>query len=322
MQGMQLSAKYIEPLTWVTMTAVRAVSFMLILSVSVAAAPNPAFSSGLVVLYPEVRQPYAKIYEDIISGIEETYQSTTNAIAVTPGQSMDYYRTSVEQFDPDTIIALGQPSLKLIEEMNIDVPLVAGAITHTDAKVHGISMVPDVRVIIDKLLLLDSNVQIVHLVINANNRKKRLQDANAYATSKGINLVVHDVSTVQAAASEYRSILGEIENGDAIWLMRDKALNDSALLSQVLETAWKKKVIVFSSNPTHVKRGALFAIYPNNQKLGLSLGLLAAQSETGDDKPAAMTPLRDVYAIVNGRTSRHLGISLSGKVRSEIDIIL
>jgi ABC transporter substrate binding protein len=318
---MSSHASRYKPLTWIGMKAVRAIRFAVVFAVTVTVVPSTALSSGLVVLYPEVRKPYTKIYEDIIAGIDEANHSDTNTIAITPDNSMDYYRNNVTRFEPDAIIALGKNSLSLFHEMNLDIPLVAGAITRSEDDITGISMVPDTRVIIDKLLLLYGGVRNIHLVTNPRNRVDQIKIATDYAASKSVHLIVHEVTTIQAAAGEYKELLSNIEKHDAIWLMRDKAINDSSLLSQVLETAWKKRVAVFSTNPTHVKRGALFAIYPNNKKLGKSLARLADKQRVEKIAPSSLIPLQDVYTVVNGRTSRHLGISVAGDVRAEIDSI-
>ena len=310
-----------KPSAWIAMKALKAIHFGLVFAVTVTVVPSTALSSGLVVLYPEVRKPYTKIYQDIIAGIDEENPSNTNTIAITPDQSVAYYKTNLAQYDPDAIIALGQNSLSIFDQMDLDIPLVVGAITRSTTDVTGISMVPDTRVIIDKLLMLYSNVRNIHVVTDPKNRADQLKTAANYAASKNVNLIVHEVSTIQAAAGEYKKLLALVKQDDAIWLMRDKAINDSSLLSQVLETAWKKRVAVFSTNPTHVKRGALFAIYPNNKKLGKSLARLADKHRVKHITPASLSPLQDVYTVVNGRTSRHLGISMGGDVRAEIDSI-
>ena len=94
--------------------------------------------------------------------------------------------------------------------------------------------------------------------------------------------------------------------------MRGGSLNDPSILMLVLEAAWKKKIIVFSSNPSHVKRGALFSLYPDNRKMGGTLAEIAQQHELKLISPSAgLAPLKSVHLIVNKRTSKHLGIMLN-----------
>ncbi len=308
-------------LPWIAIKTLKIVIFSVVFSLTVTAVPSPALSSGIVILYPEVRKPYSKIYEDIIEGITEQNQNDTNSMAIDPNQPFEYYRGSLTKLAPDTIIALGQKNISLARELKPDVPIVAGGIIKSTENVAGISMIPDTGAIIDKLILLYGEVRNLHIVTNAKKRKHRLEIVGNYANDKGINLIVHDVETVQAAANEYKALLADIKQHDAIWLMKGKAISDSALLSKILETAWKKRVAVFSSNPTHVKRGALFAIYPNNKKLGASLAILATKTNTGSTPSTTLAPLTDFYTVLNSRTSRHLGISIAGNIRAEIDSV-
>ena len=78
---------------------------------------------------------------------------------------------------------------------------------------------------------------------------------------------------------------------------------------------------MFSSNPLHVKRGMLFAVYPDNRGMGASLGRLANETLSGE-KLSGMMPLKDVLIAVNERTSRHLAIELTNEMKSNIDLLL
>lgn len=285
-------------------------------------APEVSFASGLVILYPEVRQPYARVYADIIAGINETYPNTATAIVVSTEEPSANVQKSVLSLQPDVLITLGERNTRMAEKIAPKIPILVGAVTKLDINRPGISMIPDGRLVLDKLLLLVPGSHTVHVVTNAANKSLQMALAKEYAASKDISLVVHSASTVQAAAIEYKNLLDHIGNGEAIWLMQDKALNDPTLLSLILETAWRKRIAVFSSNPTHVKRGALFAIYPNNKMLGRSLGELAVQHEMNREIPQNIMPLRDLNTVVNGRTSRHLGVTISRDMLSQFDNIL
>lgn len=286
------------------------------------AASGLAQGSGLVVLYPEIRQPYARLYEDILSGIRETYRQSVHRVTVDKSASVASLQERIVRLSPDVMIALGQRSLGFADEISPRVPIIAGALNATAFDGPGISMTPDGHLVIDKLMLFIKKPQTIYVVTDFDKRKQQLARAQDYATTKGFSFNTHHARNIQEAANEYRRILNKINQGDAIWLMRDKSLHDPAILSQVLETAWKRRVAVFSSNPSDVKRGALFAIYPDNVGLGKTLGLLAMRRAAGEKVSKAITPLRDLHTVVNGRTSRHLGVILSGEVRAQIDSVL
>lgn len=47
------------------------------------------------------------------------------------------------------------------------------------------------------------------------------------------------------------------------------------ILPTVIEQSWQRKLAVFSGSLQHVRRGVLFALYPDNRQLGRRLADLA-----------------------------------------------
>lgn len=284
--------------------------------------PVRAIPAELLVFYPDVRKPYTKIYQDIINGIRSANPNNTVAIPIKAEQNQEHYISAVKNNKPDSIVALGSGALEIALQIAPDVPIVAGAIPKPISTTRGVSMIVDPAIVINKLLLLDNNINHIHVVTDSTNKQEQLRAAIDHARSVNISFTVHEAKTIRDAASEYRSLLKNLGNHDAIWLLRDKALNDTSLLSLILETAWDRKIKVFSSNPTHVKRGALFSIYPNNIALGASLARLA--NDTGNDTNATfeLMLLKDIYLAGNGRTLRHLGLTQANDTHQVLDNIL
>ncbi len=114
-------------------------------------------------------------------------------------------------------------------------------------------------------------------------------------------------------------------------------------MSQILEQAWEKNLVVFSGNPSHIRRGLLFSMYPDNTRLGQALGQLAQEiqvrhEQTGSSLEAEnpdtgipaeslaphkqhihILPLEHLHTGINLRTAEHLGIEISRE--QEFDII-
>jgi len=89
----------------------------------------------------------------------------------------------------------------------------------------------------------------------------------------------------------------------------------------VLKESWNRNVPVFSSSFLHVKKGALFALYPNNIELGRSLANAALASVSGDSRWRGIFPLRDVHTAVNLRTASHIGLNLGYQQQRNFDFI-
>jgi len=270
--------------------------------------PCNALSSGLLIVYPKVKAPYNKIYEDIIRGINENYPGISQELQLPANSESSVLAEHIKRYQPDVLVTLGKRSLKKARQLESAIPIVAGAITKTEDVVSGVSMSPDSEVILSHLLGIAPFVKRVYVVASLE-RRAQLEGAEAYLSERGKILHVEQAESVQEAADKYLKIIHQASAEDAIWLMRGANLNDPSILMLVLEAAWKKRIVVFSSNPSHVKRGALFSLYPDNEKMGRTLAKMAQQHELElIPANAGLTPLRSVHLIVNKRTSKHLGI--------------
>lgn len=296
----------------------RTISFFISLLLTLSL-PAQAMSAGLMVLYPEVREPYSKVYQDIIDGVKTTYNGSVMATPLKDRQSEDAYRAAVNSSKPDMIIALGQNALNLASRIAPGVPTVMGATSATNLKVAGVSMIPDPAVVITKLHQLDSELSTIHVVTNPADKQKLLQAALNHANSLNIKFIVHEVTSIKDAASVYRDLLLRLGRHDSIWLMQDQALNDISLLSLILERAWERKIIVFSSNPADVKRGALFSVYPNNVALGARLAEITTTYDFSKESNHDIEFLREILIAGNERTLRHLGLTTANEAHRVFD---
>lgn len=270
--------------------------------------PCNALSSGLLIVYPKVKAPYNKIYEDIVKGINENYPGLIQELQLSGNDESNVLAEQIKQHKPSVVMTLGKRSLKKVRQLAPPIPIVAGAITKTEEAVSGVSMSLDAEVILSHLLEMAPSVKRVYAVSDLQSQVQ-LEGAEAYLSERGKVLQIERVGSVQETADKYLKIIHQASAEDAIWLMRGTSLNDPSILMLVLEAAWKKKIIVFSSNPSHVKRGALFSLYPDNEKMGRALAKIAQQHEQElIPLNAGLTPLRSVHLIVNKRTSKHLGI--------------
>lgn len=65
---------------------------------------------------------------------------------------------------------------------------------------------------------------------------------------------------------------------DALWLPLDPVtVNEQVILPRLLERSWEQNQVLFSSKPSHAKRGALFSMFPNHFELGKQLAIMVAR---------------------------------------------
>jgi ABC-type uncharacterized transport system substrate-binding protein len=272
----------------------------------------------LLVMYPEVRAPFSKIFYDISTGAEEGFVGDASSVAIKEGEEVGSLLTRKK---PDVVLALGKRSLSSLKASDNNVLVILGAVSGGQYEYPGISMVPDPVVILDKLILLSPSVKQVHVVKKSRGIDVQLEGASEYLTEHGKKLIVHESEDIREAANIYAKLIEGASAGDSIWILQDGSYVNSAIFSLLLDAAWSKNLVVFSSNPLHVKRGALFAVYPNNRDMGESLGKLANQVLSNEAKPG-LQPLRDVLVAVNERTGNHLGLALTTEVKNNIDLLL
>lgn len=274
----------------------------------------------LVIIYPEVREPFARIFEEVVRGAEEGYQQEVRRVSMADNQSPVDFVHVLDQSSP--VLVLGNRLARQVTEHNADRRLIVGAVNSEYNNVFGITLVPDAAVVAAKLPLLVPDVRTVHIVTNPDNNLLDFDHVTTVLQQQGIELSIHRAKDVRVAAGVYRDLMPTLSEQDAVWILPKGSFVNNAVLAILLHESWEKYFVVFSSNPIHVKRGALFSIYPNNYKMGLSLGRMAWDIAQGNSPQRQMQALEDVFITVNERTSNHLGINLSDDIRSHIDLIL
>ena len=274
----------------------------------------------LVIIYPEVREPFARVFEEVVRGAEEGYQKQVRRVSMTDNQSPVDFVHVLDDSSP--VLVLGNRLARQVTEHNADRQLIVGAVNSQFDDVFGITLIPDSGIVARKLPLLVPDVKTVHIVTNPAKNNFDLKRASDVLAKQGMVLSVHRAEDVREAAGVYRDLMKTLDKDDAVWILPRGSFVNNAVLAILLQESWEKYFVVFSSNPVHVKRGALFSIYPNNYKMGVSLGRMAMNVAQGNLLEARMQALEDVFVTINERTSKHLGINLTETMRAEIDLIL
>jgi len=275
----------------------------------------------IVVVYPKVREPFAALYRDYLVGISETVPGKITEYAIN-GESQASLAKAVDLSPPDVFMAIGNKSVKIADQVRGGKPLVAVVANRQYESVlsGGILLKPSADVYMANLLDIYDKIHKIYVVYSPEYDQDLVNDAKTIAERRGIVFTAVKATDIREAAAGYQKFLQEAKAYSAIWLLPDNGFLDSSLLSTILDVAWEKKLIVFSSNPLFVKHGALFAVYPDNRGVGVTLGEIALSVENGEKLP--LQPLRDVRLAVNERTINHLGIDLSPEVRRRIELML
>lgn len=283
---------------------------------------GPAVANDLLIVYPEARSPYSKVFDDIITGVSARFSGNIHRLETTPGMGSNTLRERLKGAKPDIILALGTGNVELLTAMNIKTPIIAGAVRANPNNLSGISIFPDPVVVMEKLLTLSPATNRVFIVTASPGEGNYLEKARSYMEKQGKTLEIHRVTDIHEAAGQYLKVLNTADQYDGIWILPGETTIDNAIMGQLLQAAWNKNLVLFSANPNDVRKGTLFAAYPDNGMMGQDLGdLLNRELISGHTEPD-FAPVKRLLLAVNVRTSRHLGLDLSGKIKSDIHLEL
>ncbi|MBL8446375.1 MAG: hypothetical protein JNJ44_03065 [Zoogloeaceae bacterium] len=281
----------------------------------------------IAVVYPEVGEPYRGVFLKIVEGIQDRFGGRALTVAVGGRATVQDVAEDLRRQDVRLVIALGRQGLNVAGGLEPKIPVVVGAVVNApEAESRSVaihSLAPDPALLFARLKGFLPEVRRIFAVYEPANSGWQIRIAKESAKSAGLELVVTEVADLKAAARAYHSIFDLADpKKDAIWLLQDPVgAEESTILPFVLEEAWGRNMPLFSSNLGHVRRGALFTLYPDNERLGRRLGVVAQAVLSGSTNPTGVTPLREVLLAVNQRSAQHLGISINPRQQG-IELIL
>lgn len=289
------------------------------------AAETVVGSGNIAVIYPESAEPFRSVFTQILDGIDDKAKNRVVRYMVSANVNPQDIANDLRRQDVKVVIALGRNGLKTAMALNGDLKIIAGgllSVPEADGrKLTLLSLAPAPSLLFDKLKTLMPEVTRVHVVFDPRNSGWLIRLAKESARAAGLELVAEEAGDLATALARYQSILATADpRRDALWLPQDvTTVDESTVLPLVLQESWPKGLAVFSSNLSHVKRGALFSLYPDTTQLGRNLASLALDSLSGSGALGQL-PLRDVLVAVNLRTASHLGLRFSSRQQQSFNL--
>jgi putative ABC transport system substrate-binding protein len=272
-----------------------------------------AHSEELTVVYPEVKAPYDKIFQQITSGIESEFKGRVHHLKLPRKFDAEQQASTITT---NKVIALGKRGMRIAKQLYKDKPVVVGALPIKPNGISGVSLMADPNILFESLHELAPHVTTI-TVLYSPASEWIISEAQIKANKKGLTLNPIAVDDIKAAVVAYNKIFegAELETM-AIWLPLDPVTaNEKIIVPTILEKAWENKMVVFSSKPAHAKRGALFSALPDNEILGQQLARLI-NSVNYKSRPSTVNTLEKIKLAVNLRTAAHLGFDYDTNERS------
>lgn len=273
---------------------------------------------AVAVVYPELGEPFKQIFAAIIDGIEERLRVEVVSIAVTNAATPVEVADDLRRRDIKVLIGLGRGGMRIAAALAGELAVLVGCVVsvqESEARAFPVqTLAPDPALLLARLKRLMPAARRVHLVYDPKLNSWLARLARDAARAEGLELVAQEASDQATALRMYSQVLASADPArDALWLPQDPTtVDDNVVLSLVLKDGWNRSIAVFSSHLAHVRRGALFSLYPDNGELGRSLAASALRL-VGNPRAlaAGVTPLRDTRAAINIRTAAHLGMNVA-----------
>lgn len=283
-------------------------------------------SGQIAVLYPDVGEPYRGVFAKIVEGIEAKAPGRVSKFPVGNDANVQSIAADLRKQDIRVVIALGRQGLKAAALLGNSMGVVVGGVVSipdvaaSSLAVH--SLAPDPAILFQRLKALSPSTNRVFIVYDPRQNDWLVRIAREAAKAYGIELQAYEAQDIKSALRSYQEILTQADaRRDAVWLPQDTTtVDDSVILPMVLQESWNRNIPLFSSSVAHVRRGALFSLYPNNVELGRNLAQ-SAMSLSTVSTGSHVAPLMDVLIAVNVRTATHLGLNLSYKQQQGFDMV-
>jgi putative ABC transport system substrate-binding protein len=280
---------------------------------------------SIAVLYPDVDEPFRSAFISMIQGIEERTRLKVRSYPVDPKLDTAELNASLKHNGTRVVIALGRQGLNAAAGLDRDISVLAGGVLllSESENVMGISMTPDPAMLFARLRALLPELRRVIVLYNPQKSEWLIKLAREAARAQGLELAAHTAGDMARAAQLYPQLIAAADSRhDALWLPHDSTtVEETTILPLVLRASWNSGVPLFSSNALHVKKGALFAMVPNNVELGRTLASSALGVINGDTRRRSLVPARELQTAINLRTASHIGLNLGAQQQRAFDFI-
>ncbi|MDH3326212.1 MAG: hypothetical protein OEM38_05790 [Gammaproteobacteria bacterium] len=285
----------------------------------------------IAVFYPEVRKPYDRVLKEIMTGIEQTALWSVWQHPIQKTYSPNEFESIVKQSKCKAAIGLGKSGMQLVSSIT-HLPVVAGAVVagavlaqpNESETIPTLSLMPSPIELFKRLKHFSPNIKTVTVVYSPDNNQQLISTALLAAKQQGIKLIPLTAKNLREALPLYKNVINNTDpRSNALWLLQDRLTVDNKIvLPFLLEQAWNKHFILFSSQAGHARNGVLFSVYPDNVRLGRRIGEVTQKCATVGclDKTKIML-LQDMQTAINIRTAAHLNIRINKRNDPFVDLI-
>jgi hypothetical protein len=263
----------------------------------------------ILIAYPAVDEPLQSIYASVIKGIEKKVSHTEH---LEVPENNNNLQADLDRHHPDKIIALGKRVADAALKTTYRNKTVIGMVHSNPVESPGVSLALDSQGLAKRLPQLAPFIKGVYVVQESSHPAITLHSADMPISTPPIIIKEGGdmVSTIRLLG---QLVEQDATSNDAILIPANLPGN---ILFEITKIAWDRKIILLSTNLSHLESGVLMVFYPDEEKLGEQLGSLANNSKPGFEN------LESVNVGLNQRVAQHLNIVIDTSVLNQFSVKL
>jgi len=284
-----------------------------------------AVHSSTVVLVAAKEINYPAI-EAIFKGISSRDEQSTLLAADNVNEIIERHTTL-----GDSIIVLGQSLIEQITPDDIAPRIIGGAFYGSGKNPAGIptlSLEPSLETVVSEIRKTGLALTSLRSVVSESNNIFHNDLYKRDAAKFGVELSPTVVSGERDIARAWFALLQDIDPAsEAILIADEKYMDSSGAYKHVIETAWKRDILVVTTLPQYSRRGVSIGFIPDLPLYGQNLYDLLTSPEYGKSDAGTRelwTNTSMLNRVFNRRTLEHIGLSLPGDLDrlDRIDLVI
>ncbi len=278
------------------------------------------------VVLPSTSEPYRSALNEMVKGIESNANMPVKRHLFSAEESELNEERWSQISHCSSIIGLGRKGMSLIEQLVDRQTIVVGAVFIQPEQLYPfpiISFVPAPNKLFERLHHFMPDIKKIHVVYNERSSRGLIKMAEASADQLGFELSSYQVTGLRSASIAYKNLMRKLNpQNEALWLLQDRSIIDTkSVLPKILSVAWRRRVLVFSSQPAFVKNGVLFSVYADNEALGRRLMDQVHKCRIHRCSDTKVMALEDLFTAVNRKAAARLGIRVDSERDKYVDMV-
>jgi hypothetical protein len=254
-------------------------------------------NANTLIIYPEVGKGQEQVYSSVIKGIENEIEQP-KLLELKDGQ-IDIQQ-QLDEIRPLKIIALGKSAAEAANKSSYRKQTLTGLSYFTKSEYNGVSLIVNSRTLAGLLHQVAPFIQRIFIVQQSGHHTIAVQP-----TVPGDTPTIFDIEGSDSL--ETIRLLGRLLEHDvsaptdAVFIPAN--ITDD-IRQEMEKVAWNKKIMLLSTNFSHLETGIPMVFYPDPVALGGQLGRLAGKKSLDGFENAA-----SIYIGLNRRAAQHIDLA-------------